>query len=154
MAANSAPIFSRGGALGFARINAVNIKSDGSGTIGTDIFKAFSADTSNGGFVQKVRISLCATAAGTAASFGGGVVRAYISTVSSGATTSADTHLWAEVGIPGFTVDGDAGNNPIPSFEISFGVALEPGQHVHVSLGAASLVANCELKAVVVAGKY
>ena len=41
MAANTAPIFSEAGRISTVAITAANVRTDGNGTVGTDIFLAF-----------------------------------------------------------------------------------------------------------------
>lgn len=151
---NNDPIYSKVGAIGAVRVATLNQKSDGAGTIGTDMFLAFSADSTNGSYVQRVRFSVCNSAAGTAATSTATVGRVYISTVNSGSTTSSNTHLWGEVSIPSLSTDGDAGNNPLPSFEVPLNFALPPNYYILVSIGTASVAANTEFKAIVIAGNY
>lgn len=97
MAGNSTPIFSKNGRLESVIVTAANTSSQGGGTIATDIFKAATADATNGSFVEYVRwIATATTPTNTTATVG----RVYLSSVTSGATTSANTILVAEVALP------------------------------------------------------
>lgn len=112
MASNTTPNFTKNGTVGFKPITAANTKSDGAGTIATDIFLVFTADATNGSFVEYVRFMPTATAAGTATTVTVG--RVFLSTQASGATTSANTIMIAEVALPSVTADStSAANNPI-----------------------------------------
>ena len=104
MAQNTSPVFpltvnTSGVQVG----SAANVKSDGSSTaIGTDIFKVFTAGA-NGSMVYSIRIYPTASAAATAIS--ATVVRIFVSSVASGATTNTNTFLLFEQAIPVVTAD-------------------------------------------------
>ena len=91
---NTAPIFTGTPDVNFARITAAQNNSQGTGTIGTDIFLAFSAGAS-GRYLQKVRFTLTGATANTAST--AAVLRIYLSTVNTGSTTSSNTYLIQEV---------------------------------------------------------
>src|SRR5262245_61961657 len=83
-----------------------NTKSDGAGTIGTDIYKVWTAGAVNSGndvSIEKVRLIPIATVAATATA--ATVLRVFWSTKTSGATTSADTFLLEEKGAAAQTPD-------------------------------------------------
>lgn len=94
MAANTAPIFSGTPKVSGTRITAAQNNSQGNGTVGTDIYLAFSAGT-NGSYLQKVRFTLAGATANTAST--AAVLRIYLSTVNTGSTTSSNTWLIQEV---------------------------------------------------------
>ncbi len=103
MAAATTPIFTIVPNVGNAIIGATaNTRSDGNGTIATDIMKLFTAG-SNGSYIYRVRFNPIATAAATALS--ATVLRLFISNKASGATTSADTWLLAEIAAASQTAD-------------------------------------------------
>lgn len=109
MAANATPIFTKNGRVESVLVTAANTSSQGGGTIATDIFKAATADATNGSFVEFVRwIATATTPTNTTATVG----RVYLSSVTSGATTSANTYLVAEVALPVVAADNatTAGN--------------------------------------------
>lgn len=103
MAANTTPIFSLTPNIGTVTItqSAANTSSAGGGTVGTDIFKAFTSG-SFGSFVNKVRFMSVATAPTTGVAT---TLRVFISTVGSGATTAADTFLIGEIAVPAIASD-------------------------------------------------
>jgi hypothetical protein len=79
-----------------------NVKNDGTGTVGTDILLAFTAGTS-GSYIDRIRLHPVGTTAATATT--ATVGRIYLSTITSGATTNANTRLWQEVALPAQTTD-------------------------------------------------
>jgi len=91
---NTAPIFTGTPDVNFTRITAAQNNSQGTGTIGTDIFLAFSAGAS-GSYLQRVRFTLTGATANTAST--AAVLRVYLSTVNTGSTTSSNTFLIQEV---------------------------------------------------------
>ncbi len=95
MPANTNPIFVLSPAIGSVVPTAANVKSDGAGTIGTDIFKAFTADATNGSFVSMIRLSPFASVAATATT--ATTLRIFISSATSGAVTSANAWLFQEI---------------------------------------------------------
>lgn len=102
MAANTKPIYTLVPSSGSEQLTTGNNRSDGNGTIGTDMFKIFEASAS-GGYVSSVRFAPWATVAGTATA--ATVARLYISGSTSGATTSANTFLIGEYALAAQTAD-------------------------------------------------
>lgn len=148
MPGNTDPIFTKNGKINGVLVTAANTSSQGGGTIGTDIFLAFTADATNGSFVQRVRLIPTAT---TPTATTATVARIFLSSVTSGATTSANTHLWDELTLP--SVNADNASAAVPEFDIMLGFALPPGWTILVTNHAAP-AANTAWKAVVVAGDY
>lgn len=149
MPANTSPIFTLTPNIGNAKITAANTNGAGTGTVATDIFKAFTAGT-NGSFVNRIRFSPCATAAGTATT--ATVGRVFYSTVGSGATTGGtDTWLVGEITLASVTADSSsAPNNPI---ELMLNFAIPASSFIHVTNHAAP-AANTFWIATVVGGDY
>lgn len=149
MPANTTPIYTLTPNINGANVTAANTKSDGSGTIGTDIYKCFTAGA-NGSFVSKVRFSPTATVASTATA--ATCFRIYISTKTSGATTpGTDTWQIAEISAAAQTADAPTANTyPI---EIPINVAIPASYTVLVSN---HVVANASTAwvAVVFGGDY
>ena len=103
MPANTSPIFSLTPNNGKVSVSAALTKSDGTGTIATDIFKLFTAGA-NGSYVGDVRFSIAGTTASTAST--ATVARVYLATTGSGATTGGtNTFLLAEAALPSQTTD-------------------------------------------------
>lgn len=95
MAANTTPIWTLTPNIGRVTItqSAANTSSAGGGTIGTDIFKVFTAGA-DGSFLRKIRFLSVATTPTTGVAT---TLRVFISTQTSGATTAANTFLLAEI---------------------------------------------------------
>lgn len=149
MPANTEPIYTKKGNLGTPiNISAANTSSQGGGTIGTDIFLAFTADATNGSFVREVRFSPTATAPTTTTATVG---RVFWSTQTSGATTTSNTHWLGEVTLS--AVGADNASTPQPPAIVPIGFALPPGATILVTNHAAP-AANSAWKAVVIGGDY
>jgi len=152
MAANTAPIYTnvpqRSGSIWTSSLTG-NTKSDGTGTIGTDMVLAFTADATDGSRVERLRFVPCASSAATATT--ATVLRVYISTVASGATTRADTHLWTEVACPATTADQTT--VAVNAIEVPMGISLPAGATVLWSMHHAA-AANTSWACNAVGGAY
>lgn len=151
MAANTAPIFTAVPIIGsgvWLPATTANTKSDGTGTIGTDMLKLFTAGA-NGSFINRIRLQPQAGTATTATT--ATVARFYISTVTSGATTNANTNLFAEVACSSQTADQ---TTTATSFlEIPCGFYIPSGYFIHGSMHAAA-AANTSWSLIVFGGNY
>jgi hypothetical protein len=149
MPANTDPIWSKIGNVQGTEIGGTaNTRSDGNGTIGTDIYKCFTADATNGSWVSRIRFSLVISGALTASA--ATVHRVYVSNKTSGATTQADTWLFQEVAAPSQTPTSTSGMNFI---EIPLMFALDPSYTILVSSHVVN-TANTDWTAIVFGGKY
>jgi hypothetical protein len=149
MPANTSPIFTLVPNVGQAKVTAANTKSDGTGTVATDVFKAFTAGA-NGSFVTRVRFNPTASAAGTATT--ATVARVFYSTVGSGATTGGtDTWLIGEVALP--SVSADSSSAPTSPIELMINMAIPTGSFIHVTNHAAP-AASTSWQAQVIGGDY
>lgn len=150
MAGNNDPIYSRVGALGTPlAITAANTSSQGGGTIGTDIFNIFTADATNGSFVREVRMSATASTAATATT--ATVARIFLSTQSTGATTSANTHLIAELALAAQTADQTTSATYPVIYPLN--IPVPPGFSILVTNHAAPAT-NTAWKVMAVGGNY
>ena len=149
MPANTDPIFTRLGSKGSVLITAANTSSQGGGTIGTDIFLAFTCDATNGSFIQRVRFIPTATAPTTTTATVG---RVFFSTVASGATTSANTWLWQDIGLPAIPADNTVAGTTF--FDVPLGFALPSGVQTILVTNHAAPAASTAWRAVVIAGDY
>jgi hypothetical protein len=152
MAINNSPIFSGSPALGFVAIPATatgNTKSDGAGTIGTDIFKAFTADVTNGSYISSIRLSPYATAAGTATT--ATVIRIFISSQTTGSTAVTNTWLIQEVAAASQTADSSSAATFF--LEIPLNRAIPAGYTILVSIHAAP-ASSTGWQVVVFGGNY
>lgn len=149
MSANGSPRFTKNGVVGSAIVTAANTKSDGTGTIGTDIFKVVSGDASNGTFLEKLRLAAIASVASSGTTLT--VCRIFVSSQPSGATTSANTYLIAEVSLPVQTADSPTvPTNPI---EVPLGFTLPPNYTLLVTNHLAPAV-NTNWRATVFGGDF
>jgi hypothetical protein len=152
MPANTSPIYTLSPALGSGQLTpsvTANTKSDGAGTIGTDIIKVFTADATNGSYVSSLRFCPYATVAATATT--STTLRVFISTQTSGATTAADTWLFAEVSAAAQTADHST--NATFAIEIPINRILPPSYTILVTQHVVA-AANTGWHATVFAGNY
>lgn len=152
MAVNNDPLLAGKGNVGVAvwlPSLTANTKSDGTGTIGTDMVKCFTADSTYGAFVQKVRLHPQASVAATSTT--ATVARIFISSITSGATTNANTFLWAEVALAAQTA-AQTTTAALP-IEIPLGFALPAGYTILVSMHAAPAT-NTSWSIHVIGGDY
>jgi hypothetical protein len=147
MPANTSPIFTLTPKFSSARITAANTSSAGGGTVGTDIFLAFSPG-SNGSYLQKVRFSLTESTIATASA--ACVLRIFLSTQSSGSTTSSNTWLIQEVVAATQTPSSTLSGSPI---DIPLNFAIPSTQFLLVSASVAPN-ANTTWNANVFGGDY
>lgn len=148
MPANTDPIYTKRGDIQAIAVTAANTSSQGGGTVGTDIFLAFVADATNGSFVREVRWSLAESTIGTAST--ATVGRVFISSVSSGTTTSSNTHLLQEVALASQTPSSTAAGVPIV---VPLNLMLPAGFAILVTNHAAP-AASTHWKAIVIGGDY
>lgn len=135
MPGNATPQFTKDGLATVQRavVTAANTKSDGSGTIATDLFVVVTADATNGTFIEAVRWFPTASAAGTA--MAATIGRLFLCATNSGATTSANCQCIAEVTLPAVTgANSGAPNMPI---DIPLNIRLPPGAAILASNHAA-----------------
>jgi hypothetical protein len=149
MPANTAPIFTLTPKTGFGTlVGAIaSARSDGVGTIGTDMFVCHTAGA-NGGYVSKVRISAAAT---TPTTMTASVIRLFISNKTSGGTTAADTVLWAEISTAAITAANAV--NAINYYDVPCDFALPAGYTILASIHA-DLAANTRWQLLTIAGDY
>ena len=148
MPGNSDPIFIRVGKNSSVLVTAANTSSQGGGTIGTDIFLAFTADATNGSFVRRLDwIPTATTPTTTTATVG----RIFLSSVSSGATTSANTRLLAEVTLA--AVAADNASAPVFPLVIPLDLVLAPGETI-LATNHAAPAANTAWRVNVIGGDY
>jgi hypothetical protein len=150
MPANIDPIYSRVGAISGVAVGlAANTSSSGTGTIGTDIFKVFTADATNGSWVSRIRLHPVATVAATATS--ATVIRIFISSQTSGSTTQANTWLFQEIGAASQSADNSTA--AANALEVPLNIALPPSYTILVTNHAVN-AANTSWTATVFGGNY
>ena len=148
MSGNTDPIFSKVGRIDSVLVTAANTSSQGGGTIATDIFKAFTAGA-DGSFIQRVRLIPTGTTANTNTT--ATVARIFISSITSGATTSANTFLVAEVTLP--VISADSSTVAAAFFDVVLGFAI-PANYTILVTNHAAPAANTAWRAVVFGGDY
>ena len=147
MAANTSPIFTLTPRFSAVRVTAANTSSQGGGTIGTDIFLAFTPGA-DGSYLQRLRFSLTESTISTASA--ASVHRVFLSTVSSGTTTNANTFLIQEINAATQTPSSTASSYPI---DIPLNFAIPSTYYVLVSTHVAPS-ANTNWNANVFGGNY
>ncbi len=151
MAQNTAPIFTKTPVTAFGTLPSTitaSARSDGVGTIATDIVKIFTAKAVDGSYVSKVRISAAAT---TPTTMTATVIRLFISSITSGATTAADTVLFAEIAVAAITAANSA--NATNYYDIPFNIALPASYTILASIHVAP-AANTRWQLLTVGGDY
>lgn len=151
MAANTNPIYTGKGAVGPVAITAANTNSQGTGTIGTDIFKAYTIDATNGSFISDIVFQPTASAAGT--NTAATVLRAFLSTKTSGATVGGtDTWLLGEV-TAGVQSADNATASTFP-WVLTLNRAIPPGTYTILVSSHAAPAASTNWQATVFGGDY
>lgn len=136
MPANIDPVYSRVGKLGNGGVatsfrimaSTANTAMDGTGTLGTSIWEAFTADPDNGSYLRSVIAKIISTGVGVAS-----VLRLFINNGSTNATNT-NNMLYKEQSIPAITATQTAAT---PDFEIPCGILLPPGYRILYTFGTA-----------------
>jgi hypothetical protein len=137
--ANIDPIYSKAPDIQWTTIpsgTTANTAGDGTGTV----FTVFTADATNGGFVQSIRVKALSTSTAT-------VIRFFINNGSTNAT-AANNSFTDEMTIPAITATSTAA---VSVFELSIGRALPAGYKINCCY-ATSVTGAIALTAF--AGKY
>ena len=154
MAGNTDPVYSKVGDIQSTTLAAAtllgptaNTAQDGTGTL----YPIFTADATNGGYVQKLTFQPITSTALT-------VCRIFISdtvpTVTSGAlvsNTSLNTRLLNEILLPAVTVSQTAA---APHLELPINMALPPGYRLSVTFGTSTGASTTGWAINAIAGKY
>lgn len=138
MAANTQPIFTRLGDVqwGTTTVATANTAKDGTGTVLT----AFTADATNGGFVQRIRFRAAGTNIAT-------VARVFINNGSTNAT-ALNNILWDEITLSATTLSEVAA---LQTYELPLNFALPLGYKLNVTIGT-TVAAGYYVS--VIGGKY
>lgn len=129
-------------------ITAANTKSDGAGTIATDLFLCMTAGA-NGSFVDFVRFMPTATVAGTTTT--GTIGRVFLCNTNTGAVTAASCTCLGEVLLT--SIVADSSTVPVNVVDFPVGFRIPASWTILVSNHAAP-AANTKWKAIAVAGDY
>jgi hypothetical protein len=138
MPANTQPIFSSLGDIqwGATAITTANTAKDGTGTV----LDVFTADATNGGFVQRIRFRAAGTNIAT-------VARVFINNGSAN-STPANNILYDEITLAATTGSEVAA---LAVYELPLNFALPPGYKLNVTLGT-TVAAGYYVS--VIGGKY
>lgn len=124
MAGNTDPIYSRRGAIGLnTGITAAQNTYDGAGANDTLVF---TADATNGSFIQRLRFKAKGTNVAT-------VARVYINNGSTNGTASNNT-FYDEISLPATTASATAAT---ASIDLQMNFALPAGYRIYVGIGTA-----------------
>ena len=141
MAANTQPIFTLTPDIQWTTTPMVTGNTTKDLTSGT-IYLVFSADTTNGGYVQRIRFRTLGTNSNAT------VCRIWIN--NGGATgTASNNTLWDEITLPATTVSEVAAQ---ANFELPLNFALPPGETIYATVGTSPTSAGWQ--ATVIGGKY
>lgn len=153
MAANINPIYSKAPALS-SPVTGIQIlltaaMTQATAFNGTDAnaLLAFTSDTTNGGYVQKIRFKPYNTAGSTASA--ATVARIFINN-GSAVGTATNNSFYADVSLPSYTHTATAGTVEV---EYPLNIALPAGYRLYIGLGTAPGSTN-GWAATVVAGVY
>jgi hypothetical protein len=147
MTANTAPIFSVTPRTSSVRVSAAQTASDGTGTVGTNVFLAFTPGV-DGSYLQRIRFSLSESTMSTASA--AATLRVSIATTNTGTLTTANTFLYQEINAAAQTPTTTASSYPI---DIPLNFAIPSDQYVMVSTSVAAN-ANTAWVATVIGGDY
>lgn len=142
MAANTTPIFSKVGDTQWITVATANTALDGTGTVAL----VFTADATNGGRVERLRIRHLGTNIAT-------VLRIFINNGSTNATATNNS-LLTELTIPANTLSQIAASTcfDIPnSLDLAFPLVLPPGYKLNATVGT-TIAAGVAITAI--GGKY
>lgn len=149
MPANTNPIYPLTPRVKGVAITAANTRSDGVGTIGTDIFLVGTVSGTDGGFLRFIELWPTASVANTATN--STIARAFISEVSSGTTTVANTNPIGEAPIS--SQNAASSTDAVVPIVITVNKQIAAGGSILVTVHSAP-VANTQWKAVAYWGDY
>lgn len=149
MAQNTSPIFGLTPRIGTGNITttATSTRSDGVGTVGTNLFLAFTAGPS-GSFIQKVRFFSVASAPTTGVAT---VLRTFYSTVGTGTLVATDAALLGEISV-GALASANA-TNATNFYDLPLNFAVPANTFILVSQHTAQTT-NQNWTAMVIASDY
>lgn len=154
MAAGINPIYCKAPQVEFAKVtsgNNVAISATNSSlvlagsTLGTDVFTVFTADATNGGYIQKIRCKPGTSATACALT----CLRVFLYNGVTSPATAGSSIFWDDLTLPATT---PAVNAQSPAFELQMNLALPLGWSVVVCLAQAPATGSWQISAV--GGKY
>jgi len=147
MPANNSPIFTGTPRVSSVRVSAACTVSDGTATIGTQMFVAFTPGA-NGSYLQRVRFSLSESTMSTASA--AATLRVGVADTNTGTLTTSNYYLYQEINASAQTPTTTASSFPI---DIPLNFAIPTGKYVIVSTSVAPS-ANTAWVATVIGGDY
>ncbi len=126
---NATPQFTKNGVINSTLIYDNNSKTDGSGVINTNIYVAFTANATYGSYVDYIRLIPVAITENSPTTTT--VVCIFISSITSGATSSANTYLVAEINLPSQVACSSTA--PTVYTDVPCGFRLPPGYTILVT---------------------
>jgi hypothetical protein len=147
MPANTSPIFSETPRVSSVRITSNLAASDGTGTVGTSVFLAFTPGV-DGSYLQRIRFSLSESTMSTASA--AATLRVHIATTNTGTLTTSNCFLYQEINAAAQTPTTTASSYPI---DIPLNFAIPSDQYIIVSTSVAP-TANTAWVATVIGGDY
>jgi hypothetical protein len=145
MAANTSPIFTNVPEISWAQVTTADTTTDGTGA---NVVLVFTADATDGSYVQQLRFTPRSTSGSTSTSLA--VARIYINNGSTPGTASNNI-LYGELALPVANVNtsATAGVNT-PSFAMA--LQLPPGYRIYV--GVTAMAANTNWAVTATGGDY
>ena len=136
MPSNIDPVYSKTGRLSNGSTSltfrvsttTANTAFDGTGTLDTSIWAAFTADATNGSFLRSIVAKVTTTGVGVAS-----VLRLWINNGSTNATNT-NNGLYKEISLPAITATQTAAT---PDFEIPCNIMLPAGYRILYAFGTA-----------------
>lgn len=125
MAGNASPIFSRVGEIEWGAATLATVSAADYTGVGAHNQLCFTADATNGGFVQRLRFKAIGTNVAA-------VARIYINNGSTNGTATNNT-LYGELSLPATTA---ATTSATVDVDYPMNFALPPGYKIYVGLGA------------------
>lgn len=141
MPANVQPIYSKLGDVQWT-VSAMTVANTTTDLTAGVSYLAFTADATNGGYVQRIRFRTLGTNASTT------VARIWVNNGSTTATAANNT-LFDEITLPSTTVSQVAAQ---ANYELPLNFALPPGDRIYITLGTAP--GTNGWLATVIGGKY
>jgi hypothetical protein len=141
MPANNQPIFTRTPDVQWT-VSAMTVANTTTDLTAGTIYLAFTADTTNGGYVQRIRFRALGTNSNAT------VARVWVNNGLT-TTTAANNALFDEITLPTTTVSQQAAQ---ANYELPLNFALPAGYGIYITLGTAPSSAGWE--ATVIGGKY
>lgn len=145
MAANTTPIFTNVPKVSWTSLTGVDGSADGTDA---DVKSLFTADSTDGSFIQKLLIIPVSTSGSTSTS--AAAVRIYLNNGSSVGTADNNSLIY-EVTLPVTTVNV-ANTVAVTTFEIPLNIQLPPSYAVYV--GVTALAANTNIRVTAFGGDY